>query len=274
MQAICDLPVTLLAEMLKHVPLKERLSACALVCPAFASAAALSTTHLEILLPLQNVASFESWTQHHAEQCVSLKIGPKDHAHGCSLQLPWEQLTRLQVLDISAVHLQLPGTEDDTYSLQSEEEEAGGTDQHPGTSTNISSGSKQLQAQEPPAAATDQHTSTSSPRPLLPCLQKLRLFNCGPLWPAGLLQLTRGCKLVSLQLSDDRSGMELAFLFYVTEVPKQQLHGAFDELLLQQPGLTCLHLRFLDVGPAAVQHLSNMTRLQVSVKRSAPLWVC
>lgn len=78
LQAICDLPATLLAELLQHVPLKERLSACALVCRAFASAATLATTHLkDLLLPLENVAAIESWAEQHAGQLVSLEIGLK-----------------------------------------------------------------------------------------------------------------------------------------------------------------------------------------------------
>jgi hypothetical protein len=274
LQAICDLPATLLAEVLKHVSLKERMSACALVCRAFASAATVATTHLELLLPLENVEAFESWAWQHAGQLVSLEIGPEDWRGGYTLELHWEQLTRLQVLDVGAMHLQLPCTETDasfqSSEAYSEEEDAeGSTGQDPSTRTNGSS--HQLQAQDPPAGTADQHTSTGHmqssscrPKALLPVLQKLQLYNCGPLWPEGLLQLTQGCDLVSLRLSDNPDGlMECPAQPINRNLPKQQLHAAFDELLLQQPGLTCLHLRFLDVGPAAVQHLSNMTRLQV-----------
>jgi hypothetical protein len=52
---LAALPTTLLAEVLQHVPQQQRLTQCALVCTAWAPAAAQATVHVECGVKLKAV---------------------------------------------------------------------------------------------------------------------------------------------------------------------------------------------------------------------------
>lgn len=71
---LSDLSVALTSQVLRHVPQQQRLTHCALVCRAWASAAAVATIHVERELTASTQSAIQDWLQQHAGQLLSLQL--------------------------------------------------------------------------------------------------------------------------------------------------------------------------------------------------------
>lgn len=95
--AAAQLPIAVLARILQRVPQQQRLSACALVCNAWAAAAAAATHSITTEVSrtdLNVVPSFEAWLQHHD----SLDV----RGRWSKLELPCAALVQLTSLSLES----------------------------------------------------------------------------------------------------------------------------------------------------------------------------
>lgn len=106
-QSVPELPDAVLGTIFQHVPLKQRLSCCALVCRAWAAAASATTAHLDASVSASNAQALESWIDRHAEQLASINLHHSYHGIP-TLELHCSKLTQLQQLVVSSlINLQL-----------------------------------------------------------------------------------------------------------------------------------------------------------------------
>ena len=81
-----ELPAALWAQVLQHVPLQQRLSRCALVCKAWAAAAAAATVDIKVqLFGDEKLAALQSWLHRHSGHLCSFKLA-RD-AQACTIGL-------------------------------------------------------------------------------------------------------------------------------------------------------------------------------------------
>jgi hypothetical protein len=227
------LPEALTAQILQHVPQQQRLQPCALVCKAWASAAALATAHVELKRTRgQTISAFNSWLQQHAGQLESLQLsyvqGVEDEQLG--LQLPLGKLAKLQRLELEGFKILLPGECD---SSSSTEEDA------------------------PTSAA-----------PLLPnSLQHLQLYSVQFISISSLLKLAGVPGLTSLKTKDisfakPKPVKFCSGAFWGNDKPAmQQLAADLPSLLQQLPRLAVLELPGMPMSAAAMQQLGGMQGL-------------
>ena len=231
------LPEALTAQILQHVPQQQRLQQCALACKAWASAAALATSHIEQKFkPGQDISAFESWLQQHAGQLESLQLSNEIWGEKHALQLPWAKLAKLQRLQLQGFNLMLPGDEDSNTSTPSAC--AGAS-----SSSNCEEGT-------PPAPL------------LLPSMQHLQLSSVQLNSVSSLLQLAVGPGLTSLKTHDIRIAEFGSGYVSYSEGSAQQVAAAISGLLQQLPRLTVLELPHIPMSAAAVQQLGCMQGLQ------------
>jgi hypothetical protein len=224
------LPEALIAEILQHVPQQQRLQQCALVCKAWASAAALATVHVERHLKEgQTFRGFHSWLDKYAGQLVSLQLTYSHWRKHLVLQLPlFARFTKLQWLELEGFKLLLPG-EGDSISI-------------------IRRGRDYV----PPL--------------LLPSLQHLQLTRVHLVSSSSLLQLAAEAPgLTSLKTSDSSFGQPA----YRSRDPYGSKKAAVQQLAVVIPGvlqklrqLAVLELPGIPMSDAAVQQLCGMQGLQ------------
>lgn len=227
LQATADpfaqLPGSALSLILQFVPLQQRLTQCALVCSSWSAAAVLATVCVEHKLQGTAIQSCEAWLQQYGKQLQSLALAAASYTCNTpQLQLPWAELKRLQKLHLSKYRLQLP------------------------------------------AGTAEACTTTRSPNSGSAALQELALHDCTLSSASCLLQLGHGQKHLT-RLGLDRPfmrGLEHAKTDVRYRAVLKQLQAVMEALLQQLPQLSVLQLKHIDIGPAAVQHLSAMTRLQ------------
>jgi hypothetical protein len=224
-----SLPEALTAQILQHVPQQQRLQQCALVCKAWASAAALATIHVQQKLkPGQATSAFESWLQKYAGQPESLELSCSDWNTQPQLRLC--SLAKLQRLRLQGLKLLLPGQEE-------------GSD----------------------ACAC---VGTNCPAPLLPSLQHLELSSVHLASSSSLVQLAAGAQgLTSFRTRGITIG-QVEFRCVVSHMDDsqkpavQQMVAAITGLLQQLPRLAVLELPGIPVSDAAMQQLGCMQGLQ------------
>lgn len=98
--------MSLLAEVLQHVPQQQRLTQCAIVSSSWASAATLATVRVQVQLKEEAIPAFEAWLGQHAGQLLSLQAADPGHLRH-SLQLPVGMFMNLQQLQLQRFKLQL-----------------------------------------------------------------------------------------------------------------------------------------------------------------------
>jgi hypothetical protein len=240
------LPEGLTAHILQHVPQQQRLQQCAAVCKAWASAAALATTHVELNRTRgQTISAFDSWLQQHAGQLESLQlsfIGCGDEQ--LELQLPVGKLARLQRLELVGIKLLLPGEGDSTCS-------------------------------------TGEDTHTSAAPLLLPSLQHLQLYSVQFSSISSLLQMAGVPGLTSFKIKDISFAKPKPVTFCSRtfcghdKPAMQQLAAALPSLLQQLPRLTVLELPGIPMSEAAMQQIGGMQGLhELSLTRAEHMPPC
>jgi hypothetical protein len=234
---LSDLPAALIPQILQHVPQQQRLTQCALVCRAWASAAALGTVHVEkFKLTADAVPALQAWLQQHADQLLTIQLSTDMFAPGPerSLQLPLNRFKQLQRLDLTRFELKLPG----------EGEEGAGQ-----------------QLRRLGLTASDSHAEA-----VLPSLQHFRLTGVQLASTSSLLQLTHAPQLTSLSL-DSIEVAQLQFGSWMrsdlnTPTAVQQVAATVSCMLNRLPRLSVLELPDMPLSAAAVQQLTAMQGLR------------
>jgi hypothetical protein len=110
-EVIPQLPDTAVACVLQHVPLQQLLTSCALVCRAWAAAAATFTTEIDVLFKRSNhCVQLQDWLAQHGCVLVALTAQHSPCAQSISThpwRLPVLQLMQLHSLNLSRVKAQL-----------------------------------------------------------------------------------------------------------------------------------------------------------------------
>jgi hypothetical protein len=242
-----DLPPALTPQILSHVPQAPRLAQCAFVCRAWASAATLSTVHVESRLNTKTAAAFESWLQQHAGQLQTLKLFCCDRGY-TSLRLPLGQLKQLHRLELDELQLQLPG----------EQPAASGSGQ---------------QLSDVAAGLSIEGSGASDVS--LPSLQHLRLGSVRFVSTTSLLLLTAAPQLTSLVFRDYISFADVDEDADDRTVARQQVAAAVAGMLRQLPRLSVCELPYMPLSDAALQQLAAMQGLrQVSLAHLSQAPAC
>lgn len=254
--AAAALPEVLLAQILQHVELPSRLTICAGVSKAWASAAALATVHLEHMLTEPAIPVFERWLEQHAGQLLSMQLSSRFNDR--PLQLLVHKLCKLQQLQLRFLHVRLPGEGD------------GGT-QPPAATPGVSSN------RDDDSAGAG--SSSAAAVPSLPRLQHLQLSSVQLFSVNSLMQLTQSPQLSSVEVSDLRLVQPEWLAAYGdsnSAAAVQQLAEAMPRFLQQlPPQLQRLELTGMPISDAAVQQLGAMQRLQqVALTHVPQLPVC
>ena len=102
-----DLPGPAVASILQHMPLRQRLNCCALVCCSWAAAAAAAPADVCAWLPSsERREQVQGWLDKHAGVVASLKAHPSPSAlDGLSLGLPVAKLTQLHKLHLTELNV-------------------------------------------------------------------------------------------------------------------------------------------------------------------------
>lgn len=161
--------------------MQQRLSIHALVCKAWAAAAAKVTESIDLTVRVHtpNINGLQPWLNQHAGQLASLCLNQQCYP-SLELQLPCADLTQLLTLQLNQVYVKLPPALDPA----AEPAAAAGA-------SNASSGA---------GSSTDAGTKPNTP--LLPALQLLELRGCKLDTVADMLQLAYSTALTSLKLQD------------------------------------------------------------------------
>jgi hypothetical protein len=259
-------------------PQQQRLQQCALVCKAWASAAALATIHIQQTFPAEghSIPALERWLQQHARQLESLQLTHSSRSPESldeftdeelslrvwntkhSLQLPWAKLSKLQHLQLDRFKLTLPGE---------------------GDSSSISLGAGASSSSSSSSSSCGQDTYYPAPL-LLPRLQQLQLSKVELVSSSSLLQLAGVPGLTSLKLLDNSFSRlqdcnEAVLTSIIKEPALQQLAASITRLLQQLPRLVVLELPGFPMSAAAMQQLSCMQGLQqVTLDQPSDMAVC
>lgn len=98
------LPAELLAKLLLHIPLGQRMGSCALVDKSWKSAAALSNESINVSnADPASTASLAAWLKSHANRVPIKSIAVQQSRPGSKLTLPLAQLRSLQSLTLTNV---------------------------------------------------------------------------------------------------------------------------------------------------------------------------
>ena len=106
----CVLPKEVMQMILQHVPQQHRLTVAAIVCKAWATAAAHATVHVQQALSKPTAKAFQRWLATNSAHLVSLQLTFQDPAADIKpllLQLPCNSLANLQRLYLSKISLQV-----------------------------------------------------------------------------------------------------------------------------------------------------------------------
>lgn len=108
------LPGPALINVLQRVPVKQRMSSCALVRTAWASAAAAATTTITLSkhssCTHEKVAALHSWVCQHAQQLVSVQVAKHAPDRRHPFPLPCAQLRKLHTLQLHMCNVVLMST--------------------------------------------------------------------------------------------------------------------------------------------------------------------
>jgi hypothetical protein len=160
---IPHLPNAAVACILQHLPLRQRLTSCALVCKAWAAVAATVPANVELgTYSSETAKQLQEWLDAHADVVVRLA-----HAHtyqdAHTWQLPVRKLTQLRSLNLSKVDANM--TKDHQTQQQQQQQQQ-----------------QQRQAVGEMSAHRQQQQrcsgSVGSPTAVLPQLQDLKLSSC------------------------------------------------------------------------------------------------
>lgn len=259
------LPEAVLTAILQHVPLRDRLSACTLVCKSWAVAAASTTADMSKTIRGSGMCKqMQDWLEVWGEQVSSIDLHycPEDNEEPNPFQsrllLPCSKLTRLTRLALItlpiAFHMQQHSSGVSTRSRQ-----RASTAQllaAEASSSNGTRGSAASQRNRPAAGVAAMRTPS-----FLPALRELLLSDC-IVRHDSFLQLSQLTGLTSLHLHS----VVLCTASWAA-VSEQQESKAFSAVLQQLKGLETL---FLGRGvvlkdadsAAALSALSTMQRLQ------------
>jgi hypothetical protein len=173
--------------ILQHLPLRQRLTTCALVCKAWAAVAATVPANVELgTYSSETAKQLQDWLNAHADMVVRLT-----HAHtyqdAHTWQLPVRKLTQLRSLNLSQVDANM--TKDHQTQQQQQQQAVGEMSAHRQQQRCSCSG------------------SVGSPTAVLPQLQDLKLSSC--LLSAELLShVLSATSLTKLQWDSVRSSRD------------------------------------------------------------------
>lgn len=241
--AAAELPDAVLAQILQHIPLWQRLSTCTLVCKAWQAAVTSTTGDVDYkLCCVRERQHLQAWLQQCGEQVVSMEltatIGMR--REGLSFELPCGKLSQLESLSASALVLQLHSGRTHVSTRSSR----GGT-----------------RSVSYPTAALGRAGPTSGTG-FLPKLQQLKLEACSML-AQHFVQLSKLTALDSLHVDSLR-------LWTHTNKPVRATNRALQTVLQQLTKLSSLTLIDLAVGAddataSALAPISSMQHLQYLV---------
>jgi len=238
MHPMRNLPATVLTQILQHVPLQQRLRDCALVCQAWAAAAAMATTSISSSdLTAEQLPLLQAWIEQHGQGLVSLELGVSQRQ--AELQLPCPKQVQLTRLHLTACEpcLQLP--------ISSSSCMVGPTpDMGPCASTTVYAGQGVLLP--------------------MPRLQSVKIAACVLSSPTTLLQLRSLMSITELRLVDIKLNPSCG-------QPLQQVSDTLSQVLQHLRNLRCLELTSVEISEAALSPCSDMQHLQdLSVSRPMP----
>lgn len=250
-----------LVSLLQYLPLRERLG-CALVCKAWAAAAALTTADLEAELgSCIRWEHVQEWLHQHAAQVSSIRFNHHGQ-HSQVLQLPCSRLAKLQKLFVNSMTIrlqELPGgpsielTDEDCSTFS--------------TSCAVSSAAEPAaQADSNPADRIGSAAAAGSGACcILPELQHLEIFSCS-IALDHLLQLSRATSLTRLDIYNSTVTQDTSCSAPATE---EQLTAAIWTVL---QGLTSLSdLTIALMGPMSrlalcpISNMQGLQRLQLNI---------
>lgn len=232
------LPAPVLALILQHVDLHERLGSSALVDTSWAEAANLATDSIEVnSVSADDVPALQSWLTKNSKQLMSLQLHQPEGQSRLKLTCAdLQQLTTLSLQGGLVPHLQLPDSS--TNSPKQKKRRRSSTGRR-------ASGGAGAAA---PAAAV--HASA-----VLPHLKELQLHSCTLHSTTTLLQLTSLSAVTSLDLD----GLSMASRF---THPVELLSKGVAALLQNLPGLQQLRLGELQLDDSVVPSISNLHTVQ------------
>jgi hypothetical protein len=102
-----DVPLPVISQILQHVPLRQRLSSCALVCSTWAAAAAAATNSINIEILPKQLPALGLWMQQHGKYVQHLQVKQRglnvftsEPTNLIQLHLPAHQLMQLTSLQV------------------------------------------------------------------------------------------------------------------------------------------------------------------------------
>jgi len=247
-----------LVSLLQYLPLRERLS-CALVCKAWAAAAALTTADLEAELgSCIRWEHLQEWLHQHAAQVSSIRFNHHGQ-HSQLLQLPCSRLTKLRGLFVNSMTIrlqELPGGP----SIELTDEDCSSFSSSCAISSAVTAADPAAHADSSAANSVSSAAAAGSRACcILPQLQHLEIFSCS-IALDHLLQLSRATSMTRLDIYNSTVTQDTICSAPATE---EQLTAAIS-ILLQ--GLTSLSdLTIALMGPLsrlALCPISNMLGLQ------------
>lgn len=226
------LSVPLLAEILQHLPLQQRMTQAALVGPTWAAAASMATVIVDVRVPTTRLPALQLWLQRNARQLQRVRIerhmfeGPAGE-----LQLPCAELLQLSYLSVSRHSL-----------LVQQHAEQGPTD---GDDTTTSTA----------VTAAAGGGGRGGSLQLLPKLKAFLLTDCILSSASSLAALSAATALTELQLKSIR-------LPGYDEQSIMQLQSAILSLLQHLTQLEWVRLENLSLNDAVLSKLSCLQRLR------------
>jgi hypothetical protein len=104
-----QLPIDLLAGVLRLLPLQQRIGSCSLVCRSWRAAAALATPELAAINTQETADALCAWLSGHGSSGVRhLNVQSNNHQERLEFSMPWQQLGQLQSLRLKMVALPGP----------------------------------------------------------------------------------------------------------------------------------------------------------------------
>ena len=270
---ISQLPSALLAMVLQHVPLQQRLSHCALVCKAWAAAATAASTHFVHEISEDRLPSLLPWLRQHGTQLLRLDLSCKGlhpYGNGPLLQLPMGRLPKLQQLSLSGFDLLLSpsgsakartAVDHNNNSSSSSGEDDDGDEDSTSSSSSSNGGGNSSSVK---GCGESRVGSSGLGQCLLPDLQSLCLHRCRLQRPDSLAVLTAATTgltcLAITSLDWFTSGSRW------TRFSTREVKAVIADMLCQHQQLSVLQLPSIVLGHAgarAVCKLGSLRELSV-----------
>lgn len=285
-----SLPHDVLVMVLEHVPLRERVAACAMVCTAWAAAAAAAPAHLA--LSLGSVIRWQhaqDWVVLRGQQLTSLSLEHKGGGQQV-FHLPCAKLSGLERLTAHYMQLRFQHTTTDGGADSGDDDGSGGgaassfsvCGHHHGAATAAGGvdaaadamASMTLAAALPPPAP-QQPPAQQQQLLLLPQLQRVELFFCALAVPdflaLGQLQALTTFNLCHTTVLDSSSSGG-GGLSSAPALGEEEAGAALSSVLRQLPRLSHLSLVFpqatFDAGLQALRSMQQLHTLQAHLQLS------